>query len=194
MRKKTIGLAGMAGLLVLANLTYAEPGKANTTCDPKNSQMCGMNMADAKTTSTEAKTAAPTPAAPVEAKTPAQAPAAPAEAKTSPASTSGLLVDELAVATAIENRAPQGAAETFPATTEKLYCYTKLSGGKEGDTIVHKWSHDGKVVSEITLKVNGSSWRTFSSKTLGENPAGAWTVDVLQDAKVLKTAKFEVTK
>jgi hypothetical protein len=44
------------------------------------------------------------------------------------------------------------------------------------------------------LKVSGSPWRTFSSKTLGEHAAGAWTVDVLQNGTVLKTLKAEVAK
>jgi hypothetical protein len=181
MLKKTVGLLLTLGLTVGASWAGTQSGKSGAACDAQNSQACTMTTADAKT------------AAPADTK-----PAAPAAAEAKPvaagAETSGLTVDEVSVATGVENRAPVGAAETFPAATPKLFCYTKLSGGKEGDTIVHKWSHDGKVVSEVTLKVNGSPWHTFSSKTLGEDAAGAWTVEVVQNNNVLKTAKFEVTK
>jgi len=191
MKKQTVGLLWVLSLLVLTSAVYAESGNTGAACDPKSGQDCTQGRADAKSAvAAEVKAPVPAPAAATEAKPAAPAPAS----KPATAETAGLAVEEAVLATAIENRAPQGAAETFPATTEKLYCYTKLTGGKPGDSIVHKWSHEGKVVSEITLKVDGSPWRTFSSKTLGENAAGAWQVEIVQNNAVLKTAKFEVTK
>jgi hypothetical protein len=183
MLKKIVGCLLVLGLTAGASWAGTKAEKSGAACDAQNSQACPMSTTDAKAA---APAAAVQPAAPA-AQIAAQPAAAGAEA-------SSLTVDEISVATGVENRAPVGAAETFPAATPKLYCYTKLSGGKEGDTVVHKWSHDGKVVSEVTLKVSGSPWRTFSSKTLGEDAAGAWTVDVVQNNCVLKTAKFEVTK
>ena len=185
------------GLTVLAGVAGAESVKTNAACDPKNGQSCGMS-ADAKTASPAApaiaKPVAPAPAAPTEAKPTAPAPAASSETKPVVAEAASLTVEEIAVATSVENHAPVGAAESFPASTEKLFCYSKVAGGKEGDTIVHRWSHDGKMISEVTLKVNGSPWRTFSTKALDEDAAGSWTVEVLQNNNVLKTTKFEVVK
>lgn len=105
---------------------------------------------------------------------------------------SGLLVAEAAIATGIENRAPQGAAESFPAGTEKLYCYSKFTGGKAGDEITHKWIKGGQERASVNLKVGGSPWRTFSSKSLGKDDNGSWTVEIRQGETVLKTLAFEI--
>lgn len=123
--------------------------------------------------------------------TPATAPAAPA-APAPAAATGGLEVVEASIATGIENREPVGVAETFPAGTEKLYCYSKVTGGTEGDEIVHRWLKGTEEMAQVTLKVNGSPWRTFSSKTIAPDMTGSWSVDILQGENVLKTLKFEI--
>jgi len=105
---------------------------------------------------------------------------------------SEMQVVEASVATGIENRAPQGAAESFPAGTEKLYCYTKLAGGQAWDEITHKWMKGGEQRAVVILKVGGSPWRTFSSKTILKEDTGAWSVEILQGDTVLKTVSFEI--
>jgi hypothetical protein len=125
--------------------------------------------------------------APAEQTAPAAAPA-----EQTAAAEATLQVETAAIATGIENREPVGAAETFPAGTEKLYCYSKITGGKEGDEIVHKWMKGDMEVGSVPLKINGSPWRTKSSKTLGADAAGQWSVEILQGTTVLKTLKFEI--
>lgn len=106
--------------------------------------------------------------------------------------TSALKVETIEIATGIQDRAPQGAGETFPAGVEKLYCYTKIVGGQEGDKIVHKWKKGGEVMAEVTLTVNGSPWRTHSSKVMSPEMSGDWSVEVLQGEQVLASRKFTV--
>jgi hypothetical protein len=119
---------------------------------------------------------------------PAAAPAAVAEA---PAS-GGLEVAEVAIAKGVENRDAKDVADTFTADVAKLYCWTKISGGQEGDTIVHRWKKGEEVMGEITLKVNGSPWRTFSSKTIMPEWKGKWVVEILAGDKVLTSKEFTI--
>ncbi len=150
----------------LALTAGAEPAATGAACDATAGQAC----------------VAPASASP---KTKAEA---------SVASAGALTVTEAGVGTGIENRTLQGAAESFPTGTEKLYCLTKVTGGQAGDTLVHKWSHNGAVVAETTLNVGGSPWRTYSSKTLGTDASGTWSVDVVQNGTVLKHLEATVAK
>jgi hypothetical protein len=99
---------------------------------------------------------------------------------------------EAAVGTSIENRMLGGAAESFPATTQRLWCFSRVSGAAEGSQIEHVWYKDSTEVARVPLKVGGSPWRVYSSKNLGENPSGNWRCDVVQDGKVLQSVSFKV--
>ena len=44
----------------------------------------------------------------------------------------------------------------------------------------------------MKLKVGGSPWRTYSSKTIPADGSGDWRCDVVQDGKVLTSVKFKV--
>jgi hypothetical protein len=105
-----------------------------------------------------------------------------------------LQVETAVVATGIENKEPQGVAQSFPANTQKLYCYSKITGGKEGDEIIHQWMKGEDVIASITLKVNGSPWRTHSFKTMPDHAVGKWSVKIMQKNKVLKVVPFEIEK
>lgn len=66
---------------------------------------------------------------------------------------------------------------------------TRVLGGRSGDRIRHVWIRDGKVEQSISLHVGASSYRTYSSKTLGR--PGAWAVEARDDAgRVLARAEF----
>jgi len=98
---------------------------------------------------------------------------------------------DAAVGTAIENRALVGAAEMFKSDAGKLYCFSKIENAADSE-IEHVWYKDDQEVGRVKLHVGGSPWRTHSSKNLGENPAGNWRCDVVQDGKVLKAVAFKV--
>lgn len=123
--------------------------------------------------------------APTASKAPTSAPAVAASA--------GLTVSRMELANSIENRQPVGTATSFPANTEKVYCYVELKDVPKDTSITFAWSHGqndmGKVIQQIK---KSSRWRTWSSKTIGDMK-GDWKVDVLDESgAVLKSVTFKV--
>jgi hypothetical protein len=98
---------------------------------------------------------------------------------------------EVAVGTAIENRALAGTAETFPLSAGRLFCQSKISNAA-GSEIEHVWYKGDTEMARVKLAINGSPWRTHSSKNLGDDGAGDWRCDVVQDGKVIQSARFKV--
>ena len=98
---------------------------------------------------------------------------------------------ETAVGTGVVDRVLAGTAESFPATTERLYCFSRVSNAADSE-IEHVWYKGDVEMGRVKLKVGGSPWRTHSSKLLGANPAGEWRCDVVQNGTVLQSVKFKV--
>src|SRR5690242_20147439 len=98
---------------------------------------------------------------------------------------------EASVGTSIADRVLAGAAESFPKGTQKLYCFSKVTGA-ENSEVEHVWYKGDAEQGRVKLKVGGSPWRTYSSKTLGDDASGDWRCDVVQDGKVLQSVKFKV--
>ena len=98
---------------------------------------------------------------------------------------------EVQVGTAVAERALTGAAETFPKGTEKLFCFSKVTNAADTE-VEHVWYKGDAEQSRVKLKVGGSPWRTYSSKALGPDASGDWRCDVMQDGKVIQSAKFKV--
>lgn len=98
---------------------------------------------------------------------------------------------EAAVGTSIENRTLAGAAESFPATTSVLWCFSRVSNAADTQ-IEHVWFKGDTEMGRVPLRIGGSPWRVYSSKKLGESPSGDWRCDVVQDGKVLESVKFKV--
>ena len=97
---------------------------------------------------------------------------------------------EASVGTAVANHELTGAAESFPKGTAKLYCFSKLTGA---DSLVeHVWYKGDAEQGRVKLKVGGSPWRTYSTKTLGPDASGDWRCDVMQNGTVLQSVKFKV--
>jgi hypothetical protein len=99
---------------------------------------------------------------------------------------------EASVGTAIADHALSGAAESFPKGTAKLYCFSKVTGADTTSGIEHVWYKGDTEVGRVKLKVGGSPWRTYSSKTLGADASGDWRCDVVQNGTVLQSVKFKV--
>lgn len=95
------------------------------------------------------------------------------------------------VCTGVQDRAPVGAAESFPATVGQLYCFSEVKGG--ADKVVHVWYHNDKEVRRTELPVKAARWRTWSTKNVPAAWTGQWKVEV-QDAagNVLATSSFVV--
>jgi hypothetical protein len=105
----------------------------------------------------------------------------------------GISVEDIQIATSIENRGPAGADVSFAASVEKLYCFTKIKGEQEEGTIYHVWLYNDRVMAKIELPVKGKSWRTWSVKNILPAQTGKWRVDVESPEGTLITSKeFEI--
>ena len=75
------------------------------------------------------------------------------------------------------------------APGERVRFTTRVVGGRAGEDVSHVWMRDGKVEQTIRLRLGGSSWRTYSTKTVGR--PGAWVVEARDDeGRVLAREAF----
>ena len=98
---------------------------------------------------------------------------------------------EVSVGTSVADHALTGAAESFPKGTAKLYCFSKVTGAADSE-VEHVWYKGDAEQGRVKLKVGGSPWRTYSTKTLGPDASGDWRCDVVQNGTVLQSVKFKV--
>lgn len=108
-----------------------------------------------------------------------------------PAAALALEVSEAVITTQIIDRAPVDAIQTYPASVEKLFCFTRVTGAAADTTITHVWYLRGVEKSRIELLVRSSDWRTWSAKTIFPGSGGDWKVEVLDaEGKLLKSIAF----
>ena len=62
-----------------------------------------------------------------------------------------------------------------------VYFFSELND-LGGQTVVHRWEYNGKLMAEVPLAVAGARWRTYSSKNLEPMWVGEWTVSVVDEA------------
>jgi hypothetical protein len=51
-----------------------------------------------------------------------------------------------------------------------------------GETITHRWEHEGRVVTKVPFRIESNSWRVYSRKQLTPATKGNWLV-VVTDSK-----------
>ena len=106
-----------------------------------------------------------------------------------------LQVEDAVVSTDVVDRQPVDSAVSFPASTGRLYCFTRVVGAQDPTQVVHVWYYGEEERARVTLAVNGSNWRTYSSKLIQTHEIGAWRVEVLDaEGNSLETVQFEVTQ
>lgn len=81
-------------------------------------------------------------------------------------------------AAAIEEREPVGSLDSLSNATEQVYFFTEIVG-LQGQTITHRWTHDGEVRAEVPISIGGPRWRAHSSKKFLRAWTGEWKVDVV---------------
>lgn len=84
-------------------------------------------------------------------------------------------------ATGVKNREPVNKIKNGKTDDNHIFYYTELHD-MSGQTAVHRWSYNGKVVAEVKFKVRGPRWRVWSSKTIPSGDTGEWKVSVLNGA------------
>jgi len=104
-----------------------------------------------------------------------------------------LTIARLVVGTGVENGEPVDAGETFPSSTEKVYCFLEATNIAKDTEVSFVWSYGDKEMLKTTLPLKaGSKWRTYANKNL-KGLKGDWKVEVKDaDGKVLKDIKFKV--
>jgi len=71
-----------------------------------------------------------------------------------------------------------------------LYYFTELKG-LSGETVFHRWEHDGQTMVTLRIEIGGDRWRAYSSKTIPASQRGDWRVVVANaQGDVLASAKF----
>jgi hypothetical protein len=104
------------------------------------------------------------------------------------ASAEGLQVADAKLGKGVQDRNITEESTTF-ALNDKVYLWVKLTGSGS-DAVKVNWTV-GDSTDTVTLKVGGSPWRTWSSKTAWK--AGDWTVTITDASdQVLKELKFTV--
>ncbi len=105
----------------------------------------------------------------------------------------GLTIARLVVGTGVENSEPVGATETFPASTEKVYCFLEATNIAKDTEVSFVWSYGDKEMLKTTLPLKaGPKWRTYANKNL-RGQKGEWKVEIKDpDGKVMKEVKFKV--
>ena len=104
-----------------------------------------------------------------------------------------LAITRLVVGTGVEKREPVGAAEKFPASAEKVYCFLEATNIAKDTEITLVWFNGEKEIGKSTMPLKqGPKWRTWAFKNL-RGLKGDWKIEAKDgDGKVLKDVKFKV--
>ena len=105
----------------------------------------------------------------------------------------GFTISRFVVATDVQAREPVSVVDTFPASTDKVYCFLEAADVIEETTVECVWYLNNAQMRASTLSLSkGSRWRTYANKTVA-GQRGDWRVD-LRDAKgtILKSVSFKV--
>ncbi len=91
-------------------------------------------------------------------------------------------------------RKPINRGHSFPATLERIYCFTGIQNLGERQPISHVWSREGQFMSKVTMFIGRSDhWRAWSFITLREGSVGNWKVSILDSNNtVLDTIHFQI--
>lgn len=113
---------------------------------------------------------------------------APAAAQAQPA----LVLEEIQICTAVENRQPSGVGTVFPDDLDKIYCFTKIGGAEDMTYVYHVWYFGNNEIARVKLPVKAKSWRTWSSKKLNMLLGNGHVEVVSESGAILGKAEFEI--
>ena len=81
----------------------------------------------------------------------------------------------------IDEREPTENLQNLTNENGQVKFFTELRD-MSGQTAIHRWVYEGKVVAEIEFNVKGPRWRVWSSKSLVPQWTGDWKVSVVNGA------------
>ena len=113
--------------------------------------------------------------------------------QTTPQVTPLFTVARFVVGTGIDEKEPVGVAKSFPASTEKVFCYLEATGIAKDTKISFVWIYKQKEMLKTTMTLkSGDKWRTYSNKNL-RGLKGDWEVQLISSTgAVIKDVKFKV--
>lgn len=116
-----------------------------------------------------------------------------AQQQATPKEMKAFAIARLVVATGVENREPVGVAETFPASTEKVYCFLEAVDIEKDTKVSFIWVHGQNELIKFNLPLQkGPRWRTYAFKNL-RGLKGDWKVEIRDgEGKLLKDVKFKL--
>ena len=104
------------------------------------------------------------------------------------------LTAEAQACTAVQDRTPVGAAESFTPDVGQVYVWCKIMGATDPSTVIrHVWYHNGQEKATVELTVKGSNWRTWSSKKIPASWTGDWVVKIVDaTGNIIKEVPFKI--
>jgi hypothetical protein len=103
-----------------------------------------------------------------------------------------LVLEEIHMCTAVEDRQPSGVATVFPDDLGKIYCFTKIGGAEDITYVYHVWYFENDEIARVKLPVKAISWRTWSSKKLSMGLGSGHVEIVSESGEILGRAEFEI--
>ncbi len=93
----------------------------------------------------------------------------------------------------VVDREPVDVGDEFETSVNRLYCFTQIIGVQEPIQITHVWYWGEIERSRVSLSVEASGWRTWTTKAIQAHETGDWHVDVLGPGdELLKTLNFTI--
>ena len=109
-----------------------------------------------------------------------------------PQEKSALVLEEIHICTAVEDRQPSGVGTVFPDALDKIYCFTKIGGAEDITYVDHVWYFGNDEIARVQLPVKAKSWRTWSSKKLNMGLGNGHVEIVSESGEILGRAEFEI--
>ena len=100
------------------------------------------------------------------------------EQQAAPATAPAGTVARSAFTSGIEDREPIDEVGSLESTQNRIYYFTEIRD-MSGQTVTHRWEHNGQVMAEVPFEIGGDRWRVYSSKSLEPSWTGEWKASVV---------------
>jgi len=103
-----------------------------------------------------------------------------------------LVLEEIQICTAVEDRQPSGVGTVFSDDLDKIYCFTKIAGAEGTTYVYHVWYFGNDEIARVKLPIKARSWRTWSSKKLNMLLGYGYVEIVSESGDILGRAEFKI--
>lgn len=94
----------------------------------------------------------------------------------------------------VKNLEPRDSLTALSNDKTRVVYFTEIQD-MTGQTVMHRWEYNGKVMAEVPFKVGAARWRVYSTKTLDTSWIGEWKASVVDSAgSSLSVNTFTYTK